>query len=57
MYQIIKSIYALLHKMLLFCQCSHFCCFFWMSHNTPGRQLKAEDVLDLRQHVLVHFVR
>lgn len=57
MYKIIKSIYALLHKMLLFCQCSHFCCFFWMSHNTPGRQLKAEDVLDLRQHVLVHFVR
>lgn len=29
----------------------------WMSHNTPGRQLEADDVLDLRQHVLVHFMR
>ena len=28
----------------------------WSSLNSPGRHLEAEDVLDLRQHVLVHFV-
>ena len=29
----------------------------WISYNTPGWQLEVKDVLDLGQHVLVHFMR